>query len=100
MNPEKIILRYIFCVLLAGLAASMPSDTFAQRKGRIQVLYEMDGSNSNLSALQKNGLVYVSLGEFAELIGVRTFYNPDNKKMVLRAGSKEIKVTAFNPYIL
>jgi len=40
------------------------------------------------------------LDKFAELLNLRSFYSPENKKIVLRTGSRSIKVTAMNPFIL
>jgi len=75
-------------------------DLNSQRNVRISVVFESERRMGSLSAVRKEGVVYGSLEEFADLLGVRNFYNPQNKKMVLRVGSRAVKVTALNPFIV
>ena len=66
-----------------------------QNIDRLPVLFE-NGQRSGISGFYRGELVYVSLEEFADLLSLRFFNSPKNKKLVLRAGSKGVKVTALN----
>ena len=74
-------------------------DGFAQIRTRLTVALE-DGRRASVSAFRKDDVLYVSLNEFADLLRIRRFFNSQNKKMVLRVGSRAVKVTAMNPFVL
>lgn len=75
-------------------------DLYSQNKSRISVRFESDRRTDSISAYREGEVLYASLEELAYLINVKTLYNPQNKKLVLRVGSHEVKITAMNPFIL
>lgn len=62
--------------------------------------FEKDTAQYSLSAIEQEGVLYVSLAEFSEALGFGRFYNPKNKKMVVRMGNRAVKVSAFNPFLM
>ena len=76
------------------------SDMIAQTRSQMQVLLDDDRRSAHLSIAMEGGVVYGSLSELADLVGIRNIYNPQNKKWVLRAGSSAITVTQWNPFIV
>jgi len=75
------------------------SDLYGQYRERLRAVMENEGREVTVTMIRKGEVVYVSLTEFADLLGLKYFYNPQNKKVVLRVGSQEIKVTSRNPFI-
>jgi len=76
------------------------TDSFSQEKTWIHVAFENERRTTSLTGLKKEDVLYASLGDLAGLLSVRTFSNPENKKLVLRVGSQAIKVTSLNPFIV
>ena len=76
------------------------SGLYSQRNSRISVRFENERRTDSISAYREGGVLYASLEELAFLMNVKILYNPQNKKMVMRVGSREIKTTAMNPFIL
>lgn len=79
-------------LLLTAWIHGAPSD-------RIRVYFEGEYRTASVESVRNEGVSYVSLADFAELLDIRSTYNPQNKKLVLRVGSCSIKVTAMNPFI-
>jgi N-acetylmuramoyl-L-alanine amidase len=78
----------------------MVLESYAQKRGRIDVYSDSEGRVASISVVKKEGLIYASLEELADLLDLRTFYNTQNKKQVLRAGYNTIKVTSLNPFVM
>lgn len=87
-------------ILLTAGSLLFVSELYSQRKSRISVRFENERRTDSISAYREGDVLYASLEELAFLMNVKTLYNPQNKKMVMRVGSREIKTTAMNPFIL
>lgn len=94
MNRLKIFSIWIAVVL----CFTVIQNAVPQNIDRLPVLFE-NGQRSGISGFYRGELVYVSLEEFADLLSLRFFNSPKNKKLVLRTGSKGVKVTALNPFV-
>ncbi len=57
-------------------------------------------SSGIIKTIEYNNLSYLSLQDFANQLNIRTYFNEQNKKMVLYLDDKIIKVSAFNPFII
>lgn len=93
MRPKISILLCI-CTFLAITSLT------GQVRSPIKVIFENEGHETYLEARQREEVFYVKLEKLAEILSVRNTFNPSNKKMVLRVGSREIKVTALNPFLM
>jgi len=87
-----ILLTSILIVSFTGLQAQM--------RDRILVSFENQRRAASLSTVQQESVLYASLEEFSQLLNIKHFYNPQNKKLVMTVGSRSIKVTALNPFII
>ena len=72
----------------------------AQVRDRMTVSFENQRRAASISTVRKESVLYASLEEFSGLLNIKHFYNPQNKKFVMTVGSRSIKVTALNPFIL
>jgi len=98
MNRRKRVHFFCSAVWVAFLLTACPLNS--KESEQIRVLFENENRETSLSGFQKEGVIYVSLEAFANLFGVRFFLNPQNKKVVLRVGSRAVKVTALNPFVV
>ena len=73
---------------------------FSQIPTEVHVAFDQENRTASLRALSKGEVVYVSLNGFAELLKLKYFPNDKNQKTVVRVGSKTIKLTASNPFIV
>lgn len=62
--------------------------------------FEKDTAQYALSPIEQDGVLYVSLAEFSDILGFGRFFNPKNKKMVVRMGNRAVKISAFNPFVM
>ncbi|MCJ7813015.1 N-acetylmuramoyl-L-alanine amidase, partial [bacterium] len=93
------LFKFFWIVWSIGFIFSF-SNLYPQEKSRISVYFESEKRTDSILAYRIGDVIYVSPEELANLINVKTVYNPQNKKLVLRVGSCEIKITALNPFIL
>ncbi len=67
----------------------------------LTVVYSNDPyTKVSVPTLYNKNICYVSVNDFANLINARTYFNEQNKKIVLYLDDKIFKITAFNPFIL
>ena len=100
-NNHQFITRFVWIAIVWKLGSLFfVTGLYSQRKSRISVRFENGRRTDSISAYQEGDVLYTSLEELAFLMNVKTLYNPQNKKMVMRVGSREIKATAMNPFIL
>ncbi len=72
----------------------------AQTRGRMRVVFDDGRENAYISVIRENGVLYASIGDIGEVLRLRSVFVPEKKKIVLRVGSRSIKVTAYNPFVL
>ena len=92
--------RIIGFIVIGLIHSFFLRDVHAQMRDRISVVLGDERRTESLSAVRKDDVVYGALEEFADILGLRRFYNPRSKKMVLRVGSLPVKVTAMNPFVV
>ena len=73
---------------------------YSQNKETIRVIFKNEKRSTSLPTLKQNNVVYTSVESLANILNVRSFFNPQKKKIVLRIGSKAVKITAMNPFIM
>ena len=67
----------------------------------LTVVYSDDPYSSNLvRTIYNNNIRYLSIRDFAKTLNARTYFNEQNKKIVIYLDDKIIKITEFNPFIL
>ncbi len=72
----------------------------SQTRKTIRVVFKNEKESTLLPALTQNSVIYVSAKNLANILNVRSFFNPQKKKLVLRVGSRAVKITALNPFIV
>lgn len=70
------------------------------QSGRLRVVYVVDGRLSYVSTVTRDGVIYASIESLGDVLGLKGFYNASKKKYVLRSGSRAIKITGMNPFII
>lgn len=88
----------LFIFLLSSLVESEVEASTAITS--LTLRFEKDTAQYTLSAMEQDGVLYVPLAEFSDVLGFGRFYNPKNKKMVIRMENRAIKVSAFNPFLM
>lgn len=88
-------------VFLTCLSLVMNNETgISQDRGQVSVVYE-DGRQGVLRhSFRDGGITYVRIDDLASLMGLKTSYVAEKRKMVVRAGSRALVVTALNPFIM
>jgi N-acetylmuramoyl-L-alanine amidase len=95
MNRRNSVAILIFLILLILSLHRAKAQSIVS----LPVVFE-NGQRSGLSSFYLGSVLYICLDEFADLLKLRTFYSTENKKAVLRVGSRSIKVTAMNPFVI
>lgn len=75
-------------------------DLYPQTRSRMTVVLENERRMASVSSIRKDGVLYASLTELADLLNVKHYFNPQNQKLVIRVGSHAVIVTALNPFIM
>lgn len=88
-----------FAVLMCFMAGSHPAGA-ASQSVRIRVEGFPQDAPSSIQATEQDGILYVSANRFAELLSYSVFSNSKNRKMILRAGVKNIKLSPMNPFVM
>lgn len=57
-------------------------------------------STGSVKTVEYNSLRYISPQDFAAQFNIRSYFDEQNKKIVLYLDNKIIKITAFNPFII
>lgn len=94
----KSICRFGFLLFLSFFTGSVAKASTTITS--LILRFEKDTAQYTLSAIEQEGVLYVSLSEFSDVLGFGRFYNPKNKKMVVRMGNRAVKVSAFNPFLV
>ena len=98
MRPQSNLLRFFRRTLPAwGLLTLLSLSAPAQ--GQVRLWLADESRFANLDGFESNGVDYASAEGLAELLHLRTYFNPDNQKLVIYAGAHAIKITADNPFI-
>lgn len=67
----------------------------------LKVYYDgVDRETITLQTIDAGSIHYVSVGSLADALDVRTYYSNKAKKAVLYFGAHEVKVTAFNSFVM
>ena len=72
--------------------------TFAQDGNNVLVVTK-DGMK-NIPAYVREGTVYFSLKDFADVIGVNYYYNEDAQKIEIKFNKYYVKASARNPFLV
>jgi N-acetylmuramoyl-L-alanine amidase len=72
----------------------------SEQQTTLQIIFEDDPVSYAVTAFEKNRAVYVSVGEFADVLGFTHYTNPQSQKTVIRIGSHSVKVSPFNPFLM
>lgn len=68
---------------------------------QLSVVYADDQySPDGVRTVYNKNIRFISVKDFANLFNSRTYFNDQNKKIVVYLDDKIIKITAFNPFIL
>lgn len=94
-NPHSCRIGFM-CILMMLFMNELHS----QSQKSITVFFSNENEKYPIAAVQKDGVDYVSLAEFADLLGIANYSYPLNKKTLLQSGRNNLKVTAFNPFIV
>ncbi len=67
----------------------------------LSVVYANDHYSSDVvQTIYNKNIRFISAKDFANIFNARTYFNDQNKKIVVYLDDKIIKITAFNPFIL
>jgi len=95
---KRIFKFFSFLIILSLFTAIKIRASIAVTS--LTVRFEKDTAQYTISAIEQEGVLYVSLAEFSDVLGFGRFFNPKNKKMVVRMGNRAVKVSAFNPFLM
>jgi N-acetylmuramoyl-L-alanine amidase len=98
MPPKRNFVIFLAAALLLWSLPGAARISLAEPR-RLQVSFEGDPVAYTISAVERNRVLYVSLEEFADVLGFNRYTNPQNRKTVLRVGSRAVKVSPFNPFL-
>jgi N-acetylmuramoyl-L-alanine amidase len=65
-----------------------------------QVSFNINGSGKKVSSFDKNGMMFVSLKETADALGIPYYYNPTAYKYELKFAEARLKFTAINQFVV
>jgi len=91
---RKSILSFGLCLQLA-LAVAVPLE-----KEKVTVFFSGETARYSISSIRKDGVHYISIEEFSDLLGMMPYTNPQNKKTMLQCGKNTLKITASNPFLV
>lgn len=87
--PAKVM----FLLLGWGVLAAGTSES-------IQVKWTGTGKTALLKGFRKDDVFYTAAADLAGLFETEWYRNPENHKAVIRTGSRQIVLTAMNPFIV
>jgi N-acetylmuramoyl-L-alanine amidase len=93
---HQAVLAALFCLW------SLPGDRGAGRPdaSMLQIFFEDDPVSYAVSAFEKDHAVFISIDEFADVLGFTHYTNPQSQKTIIRIGSHSVKVSPFNPFLM
>ncbi|HHS12942.1 MAG TPA: hypothetical protein ENN03_04145 [bacterium] len=95
---KSVVWTYFFLTCLA-LVISIEAG-ISRDRDRVSVVYA-DGRQGVLRhSFRDGGVTYVRIDDLATLMGLRTSYVPDKRKIVVRLGSRALVLTALNPFVM
>ena len=100
MMVKKHNILKLVCVffLLIYTAKSVSQTTIT--KTQVYVYFAGSSKPYMISSLLKDGIIYSSLKELAQVFHLGYYENREKRKEVIRIGSKNITTTVYNPFIL
>jgi N-acetylmuramoyl-L-alanine amidase len=87
----KINLIFFFVLFTCSVSLS-------QRVYKITA--QVEGKETTLSFVLKNGIEYVSANELGSLLGAGKFYNSESSKIEIKFGEYSLKFTARNQFVI
>lgn len=66
----------------------------------VDVHFSGEGSRQSVNTIEKDGVLYLQLDEFAGLLNLRHYFIDENRKFVIRSGSHAIKLMGDNPFFM
>jgi len=71
------------------------------RAQELTVVYSNDPYSSDvITTFHAKNINYLSINDFANLFSARTYFDKQNKKIIVYLQDKVLKITAFNPFII
>jgi N-acetylmuramoyl-L-alanine amidase len=67
---------------------------------KLQIGFEGDPVSYTVASFERGRVLYVSVEEFADALGFASYVNARNGKTVLRIGSRSVKISPYNPFIM
>lgn len=86
-------------LLTLGLFPADRTGPFAET-AKLQIGFEGDPVSYTVTAFERGRVLYVSVEEFADALGFASYVNARNGKAVLRIGSRSVKISSYNPFIM
>jgi N-acetylmuramoyl-L-alanine amidase len=74
-------------------------DSFAET-AKLQIGFEGDPVSYAVTAFERGRVLYVSVEEFADALGFASYVNARNGKAVIRIGSRSVKISPYNPFLM
>ena len=84
--------------LLVFITSVFVYQTFAQDGNNVLVI--TNAGMKNIPAYVREGTIYFSLKDFADVIGVNYYYNEDAQKIEVKFDNYFVKASARNPYLV
>jgi len=82
-----------FLVIILVIAGNLSGDL-------IEISIPEAGKDFKFNIAEKSGVKYISLSTFAKTAGFRTYYRPDNGKILLFLPSKILKFTVNSSFVV
>ncbi len=95
---ELLFLPFTIAGFCFSISYSHPS---SPQQRTLKIVVEGDTTHPiSLSSYEKDGLTYAPLGDLADALGIRTYWNDETKKLELKLKSYRLKLTAQNPFVV
>ena len=95
LDRFSVSMKKYFYLVLVFLSLQC---TLAQQVENIFIV--KDSETKSVSAWQREGIVYVSLAQFAEVLSINYYENPSTGKVELKSNYFLLKTTPRNPYLI
>ncbi len=90
-------LTFLACVLAFVL---VPTLVESQQKGWMRVEFTAENRFSAIPRMIRDDVAFISIQDLADLLNIKSAAVPRNKKLLMYIGSRELKLTASNPFII
>ncbi len=88
-----IFISFLFLILLANTAMGYTVQD-------VEVRFTGEGIRQTISSIEKDGILYIPIDDFAGLLNLRHYFIDQNNKFVIRSGSHAIKLMGENPFFM